>query len=229
MTFFAMQLINIILIMYLKSSSERGQGEIRHFGNSNRNPILRLLSSKTILLVLATVLVTGSAVGGTVAWLMSRPQTLTNTFTIGNVQIILEETDTNDGDSDPRTNTYEMMPGRTIEKDPKVTVSAGSDNCWLFVKLTEKNHFANFMTYSVEDGWTALGSADGVYYREVSQSDADQAFLILSQNAVQVKAEVTTEMFRALTPDTLPVLSVDAYAVQREGIESAEAAWQLVK
>ena len=44
-----------------------------------------------------------------------------------------------------------------------------------------------------------------------------------------MKTEVTTEMLRALTPETLPVLQISAYAVQRAGVESAEAAWQLVK
>lgn len=228
MTFIVMRIAYIILIMLL-IPHRKGAREIRHFDHSGRNPIRRLLSGRALALMLAAVLVTGGAVGGTVAWLMSQPKALTNTFTVGSIDISIEETDTNDGDNNSLTNSYSMMPGRTIAKDPKITVLSGSENCWLFVKLEEQNDFSSFMIYETEEGWTALNEVAGVYYREVSQSDDEQAFFVLSGNAVQVKTEVTTEMLRALTPETLPVLQISAYAVQREGVESAEAAWQLVK
>ena len=79
--------------------------------------------SKAIVLFLAFALAFGVAVGGTVAWLMAESETVVNTFTYGDIDIKLEESDTHeDNDDDPNTNTYEMMPGKTITKDPVVSV-----------------------------------------------------------------------------------------------------------
>ena len=198
----------------------------------------KLLGKRKLALMGAALLILSGAAAGTIAWLVDETPVITNTFSYADVKIQLEETDTNlDGDNDPMTNTYEMMPGRAIDKDPKVTVFAGTKDCWLFVKLNESKNFDAFMTYEMaqaENGqaiWTALEGVENVYWRAVDETDADLFFPILRNNQVLVRAEVTLDMLRSLGREgqTLPTLSIQAVAVQRDSsiaeLATAEAAW----
>ena len=110
----------------------------------------RGVSSKALALTLAVMLVIGCAVGGTLAWLTDKTDAVQNTFTTSDVDIKLEETT---GDS------YKMVPGNTITKDPKVTVVAGSEKAYVFVKLEKSNNFDDFMTYTVADGFADANAA----------------------------------------------------------------------
>ena len=47
-----------------------------------------------------------------------------------------------------------MIPGWTIDKDPKVTVKEGSEDCWLFVEITEENDLRKYISYCTAEGWT---------------------------------------------------------------------------
>ena len=109
---------------------------------------------------------------------------------------------------------HKMIPGCTIAKDPKVTVKAGSEACYLFVKLEKSENFDTFMTYEMADGWAALPNTTDVYYREVAAATADTTFEVLQGNQVSVKSEVTKTQMNALTSDTYPTLTVTAYASQ---------------
>jgi len=184
-------------------------------------------------MVLALVVLMGGMVSGTIAWLISESPTLVNTFTYGDIDIGLTETPTDDGDEDPHTNQYVMIPGKAIAKDPRVTVFAGSETTWLFVKLEESANFADFMTYEIAEGWTALEGVPGVYYRKVEKSEEDVAYAVLKGDQVLVKESVTREMLVSLTAETQPKLSVTAYAVQYdetiETISKPETAWTLVQ
>lgn len=171
------------------------------------------MKKKTLALFLALALVLGGVIGGTMAWLTDKTPEIVNTFTDSDIDITLTES----------TGTeYKMVPGYTISKDPKVTVLKGSEKCYLFVKLEKSENFDSFLTYEIATGWTALNDADsdgiaddGVYYRTVEASDADQEFEVLANNQVTVKGEgVTKEMMNALTEQTYPKLTVTAYASQ---------------
>ena len=184
---------------------------------------------KTLITILATVLVCCCVVGGTLAWLMDKTQTVTNTFTVGDIEITLEETEA----------TYKMVPGNDIAKDPKVTVEANSEACWLFVQVTESANFDTYLTYDVRDGWEKLAD-DGdnnelttVYYRTVTTEDAKNgvSYYLLTQGTdtyangyVTVKSDVTaTQLETAET--TNPTLAFTAYAVQRDNISAVADAW----
>lgn len=180
---------------------------------------------KIVLMVVAICLVTCSIIGGTVAWLMTETTPVVNVFTYGNINITLTETT---GD------TYKMMPGKTLAKDPTLTVEAGSEDCWVFVKIDE-SRFANlgdYIDYTVDPIWTPLEGADGVYYIVVDASDADQAFNILDGKVVKVKDSVTKTMLEELDNTNYPKLSFTGYAVQRDmsidAIDSASEAWALI-
>lgn len=188
------------------------------------------MTKKTLIAITAVVLVLFCTVGATLAWLVATTGEVKNTFTYGDINITLAETTTN----------YKMVPGGTISKDPKVTVKANSEACWLFVKVTKSDNFDTFMTYAIADGWTQLTdnstpakAVEGVYYREVAASTADQPFAVLKDNQVSVKDTVTKDDFNNLTTTDNgvtttknPTLTFKAYAIQKEGFTTAYAAWQ---
>lgn len=173
------------------------------------------MKKRTMAFILAMVLVLGATIGGTIAWLTDKTDTVTNTFTAGDIDITLAET----------TSAYKMIPGCDIDKDPTVTVKAGSEACWLFVKVAKNNSPDNFLDYSINGSWTELTAGSGVYYRSVGAASTDQSFPVLNGNKVSVKRSVTKADLNALTQATYPTLSFTAYAIQKEGFANAADAW----
>ena len=173
------------------------------------------MKKKTLALVLALTLLVAGVVGGTLAWLTDQTAEVKNTFTVGDINIGLTET----------TTDYKMVPGNTIAKDPTVTVKANSEACWLFVQVTKSENLDTFITYAIAEGWTEL--QDGVYYREVPASAADQTFSVLADNAVTVNNTVTKTMLETAKTDA-PTLTFQAYAVQEDNVASASDAWAKV-
>ena len=174
------------------------------------------MKKKTAALFLALALVVGATIGGTIAWLTDTSDEVVNTFTTSDVDITLTETDA-DKDKDANKNSYQMVPGCTIEKDPKVTVATGSEECWLFVKLEKSDNFDTYMTYEIADDWTPLGGVENVYYRHVTtdRMGENNAYTVLKNNQVTVKNDVTKEQMNALEKSqTYPTLTVTAYASQ---------------
>lgn len=95
--------------------------------------------SKALLLTLCAVLLIAASVLGTMAYLTST-DTVTNTFTVGKVEIKLDETDvTNPNGPRVKANSYKLMPGTTYTKDPTVTVKAGSEESYVRMKVTFNN------------------------------------------------------------------------------------------
>lgn len=117
------------------------------------------MRNKATIAVVALVLTACLAIGGTLAWLIDETDAVQNTFTYGDINIELAET----------TGTeYKMVPGNDISKDPKVTVKAGSEACWLFVEIVEGGSvsigqktytFDDFLTYAIAAGWTAMDAS----------------------------------------------------------------------
>ena len=186
------------------------------------------MKKKIVSLVLVFAMALALGIGGTIAWLTDKTETVTNTFTVGNIDITLKET----------KNDFKMVPGSEIEKDPKVTVKGGSEACWLFVKIEESDNLDDFITYAVATGWTELTEGSGVYYREVAASDADQPFAVIGNKGFDGKSEfvadkvlvnedVTKDDLQAVKETNKPTLSFTAYAVQKENIATAAAAWEI--
>ena len=95
--------------------------------------------SKALLLTLCAVLLVAASVLGTMAYLTSTAK-VENTFTIGKVEIKLDETDvTNQTGPRVQANSYKLMPGTTYTKDPTVTVKAGSEESYVRMKVTFNN------------------------------------------------------------------------------------------
>ncbi len=195
------------------------------------------ISKKTMLMAIAATLVTSGVASGTLAWLIDRTPEVTNTFTYGDINITLEETDNNvDQDGNPNTNEYNMTPGSVISKDPRVTVLANSEDSWVFVKLVKSDNFDDFMSFEIAEGWTALAGVDGVYYRQADNAEQDVVYPVLKDNKVNVSIDVTKEMLNNLDADGVanyPQLIISAYAIQRDDaiadLNNAASAWNLIE
>ena len=198
-----------------------------------RGKYTKRAGTKATALLLALVMLLCGVMGGTIAWLFATPDPVVNTFTYGDINIELEETDTGlDDDDDDNTNQYEMIPGEEITKDPVVTVKEGSEAMWLFVKLEKSENFDTFMEYAVDSSWVKLNETEEVYYRHITAEevvDQDLAIHIIADDKVTVKETVTKEMLNELDADaqnvTYPTLTVTAYAVQSAGNATAADAW----
>lgn len=206
------------------------------------------MKKKTVALLLALTLVVGVVAGGTIAWLVDQTGTVTNTFTVGDVNVELTETGiNNDGEKN-----FQLIPGTSYEKDPEVTIKANSVDCYLFVRFDEVNNPDNYLDYTstltVENGWTQLtgakdteGKPVNVWYREVSNSAADQSWDLLakldatSNNTVKVKTTVVkagtdttnTDNVAMPTAENQPQLVYRAAAVQKDNLTEVEA-WNQV-
>lgn len=170
------------------------------------------MKKKIAISIVAVALVLCCAIGGTLAWLTDKTGPVVNTFTVGDINIDLTET----------TSNYKMVPGNTIAKDPKVTVKANSEACYLFVKVTKSGNFDQFLTYAMADGWTQYEGTTDVWYREVAASNANQEFEVLKDSKVTVKGTVTKEMMTS-SDFTNPTLTFKAAAVQTANLTLAQA------
>lgn len=180
----------------------------------------RELSGKLVVAMLAVTLLIGCAIGGTVAWLTATTDSVVNTFTYGDINITLTE-------NKPADRQAKIIPGVDIEKDPKVTVKANSEACWLFVKVEESGKFVeNKVTYSIDTGWTQGDGTNipaNVYYRQVGAVTENTDFAVLKDNMVTVSDTLTKEDIKSIA--TNPTLTFTAYAVQKDGFNAAAAAW----
>lgn len=192
-------------------------------------------SFRGLVLVLALALIVGVAGGATFAWLTATSDTVTNTFTYGDINITLAESTGSD---------YKIIPGVDIGKDPLVTVKAGSEACWLFVKVDEENwpEFADGegenavrkVNYGIADGWTALTGVENVYYRTIDDAvTADTEFYVLKgndtyPNGVITVSDTLTKIDISRISTTTPKLSITAYAIQKDGMATAERAWAAI-
>lgn len=188
-------------------------------------------SFRGLVLVLALALIVGVAGGATFAWLTAKTDPVVNTFTYGDISIKLKEETGSD---------YKIIPGVDIAKDPKVTVKAGSEACWLFVKVEEENwpEFADGagentvrkVKYDIADGWTKGDGTNipaNVYYREVAANAANQEFPVLKDNKITVSDTLTKIDIKDIST-IKPKLSITAYAIQKDGMDSAAQAWAAI-
>ena len=187
-------------------------------------------SFRGLVLVLALALIVGVAGGATFAWLTAKTDPVVNTFTYGDINITLAESTGSD---------YKIIPGVDIGKDPLVTVLAKSEACWLFVKVDEENwptltyvdgeNTVRKVNYDIADGWTKGDGTNipaNVYYREVDAKDAAQEFPVLKDNKITVSDTLTKIEINSIS--TKPKLSITAYAIQKDGMGTAEKAWAAI-
>lgn len=184
------------------------------------------MKKKGLALVLALTLLVVGVVAGTLAWLTAKSDTVVNTFTTSDIEVKLEETK---GTTVTGGKEFKMIPGYELEKDPKAWVVAGSEDCYLFVKLDWANNTytsgettKNYLTWAIADGWALVPGETNVYYRTVtsaqmsSDKGATNAYPVLAGNKVTVSGDITKEQMNALDAEgaVKPTLTITAYASQ---------------
>ena len=187
--------------------------------------------------------------GTTLAYLTSKDE-VTNTFTVGNVQIKLDEAKANPDGSlvanadRVKANSYKLIPGHTYNKDPMVTVLKGSESSYIkmtvtFSKAAELDAIfaptgadmtSIFNGYD-STNWIYKGNTEDTeantrtyefWYKEtVAAPDADVALDALFDQ-IKVPGTITGEQLETIEGMTI---TVNAYAIQADGFDNAEAAW----
>lgn len=204
--------------------------------------------SKALLLTLCAVLLVAATIFGTMAYLTST-DTVTNTFTVGKVNIKLDEAKANpdgtlvEGAERVKANEYKLLPGHTYNKDPMVTVLSGSESS--YVKMTVTFSKANeldaifapdganltsiFNGYDAAN-WIAKGNTKGAdntrtyefWYKEAVAAPTADVALDALFDSITVPGEITNEQLATIEGMTI---TVNAYAIQADGFADAEAAW----
>lgn len=194
---------------------------------------------RVLMLAVCAVMLVCLSVGATLAYLTSTDE-VKNTFTVGKVAITLDEAKVTEygetvADADRvKANDYKLIPGHSYTKDPIVHVAAGSEKCWLFVKVVneitavEATGDTTIAAQMKANGWIALAGVDNVYVRAgedgkettVPASTSEQNFTVFEKFVVADN----------MTNDTLATcagktVTITAYAIQADGFETANAAW----
>lgn len=163
--------------------------------------------NRILLTALAALLLVTLTIGGTVAWLTATSGSVTNTFTTSKVEVNLTE----------EAKDFQMVPGATITKDPKVTLLDGSEDAWVFVKVTKENNLDTYIeNYTPNtDNWYSCGDNVWVYKEPLSAGKSAQ-FL----TSVKVKDTVTTvDMAAAAEEGNEPKLIFTPYAIQSANLK----------
>ena len=204
---------------------------------------------KKLMTVLALVLVIAMSVAGTYAYLTSADEVV-NTFTVGNVAIKLDEAKANtdgtlvDGAARVKANSYKLLPGHEYNKDPMVTVLAGSESSYVKMTVTFTKAAALdaifapngadmtsiFKGYDstnwelkkvTEDTGKDTRTYEFWYKEAVAAPNADVALDALF-DSITVPGGINNDQLKTIKGMTI---TVNAYAIQADGFANAEAAW----
>jgi len=97
--------------------------------------------NKVLLILTCMCLIVATTVMATMAYLADE-DTVVNTFTVGNVDLKLDEAAVNldgteiAGADRVQGNKYHLLPGKTYTKDPTVTVLKNSEECYVRMLVT---------------------------------------------------------------------------------------------
>ena len=194
--------------------------------------------SKALLLILCAMLLLIASALGTVAYLTVQ-DTVTNTFSVGKVDATLIEGSAGKRSMRARStgapvdeNDHILMPGHTYTKDHTIHVDAVSEDSYIFVKVengiasyeaassAEEGGYRTIADQITANGWTALESAADVYYREYAKSSAGSDFAVFDTFKIADNAN-DAESWGSCDAQ----VAVTAYAVQKDGFDTASAAW----
>ena len=212
------------------------------------------MKKRTLALLLALVLVFGAAVGGTIAYLTDTTDPVTNTFTVGNVAITLDEAKVDEYGKAVTpaervdANTYKLIPGHNYTKDPTVTVLKDSESSYIkmtvtFSKAAELDAIFAPTGANMTSIFNGYDSTNWIYKGNTEDTNANtRTYEFWYKEAVAApKGNVVLDaLFDSITvPDTITgtqlasikgmTITVNAYAMQADGFATAEAAWAAFK
>lgn len=188
----------------------------------------------------AVALIGAIGVGSTFAYLSATTQTVTNTFTVGNVSfdglnggltesLVKRGTDGKYVDADEagvwsvKENKYEnLVAGEDLYKDPTVHIAANSEDCWVYAKIVNTNPDLA-ITYSGD--WKDVTEA----YKAAKNITVDIDYVVYAKKDKVVKStEVTNSTIftnvhvgdTVTGGTTFAPITVKACAVQAAGFTS---------
>lgn len=203
---------------------------------------------KVLLLFLCAVLLVAVSIVGTLAYLTSRDE-VTNTFTVGKVDITLDEADVDEygkeiaGADRVKGNEYKLIPGHTYVKDPAVTVEGDSEESYVRMLVTINKlatlkaiFGSNFLPQNYVTGWdssiwvpvaTTDNGDDTITYefrycKTVSTVDGNAEALEPLFESFTLPGKVTGEQIAELEELEINVV---AHAIQADGFDNADKAW----
>lgn len=165
---------------------------------------------KKKLSILAVIAILAVASFATLAYLTDSADAVTNTFTVGDIDIELEE----EFDEDPK-----IYPGAEITKKPVVTVLANSEPTYLYIFIDNK--IGEDAKLDIDGAkWIPVGTSGKVFrYFEIVQTDDDsQEFTMFTK--VTFDGTLTKEDLEAIGT---PEIVVAAYAHQAVEVDLAVA------
>lgn len=161
---------------------------------------------KILIIALCLIMVVGISVLGTMAYLADQTDAVKNTFTMGKVDIGLDEAKVDlygnpvDGEGNPvddvedaervLANSYKMIPGQTYTKDPTVTVKADSEESYVRMWVTF-NHLSALDEIFAPDGGANLMQLFNGY---------DSELWIHNGSVRDAEADTVTHEFRYYQP-----------------------------
>lgn len=179
------------------------------------------MKKSLITMLVALCLVAALGVGATLAYLTDSTDAVNNTFTVGKVDITLTETGdkgkTNAEVTENKDNNgfdyKNVQPGDVLNKKPVITVADDSQNCYVFVKITDVGN----ITLNIDtEKWDSKG--EGVYeYKGICKAKDE-----LTVFTTATIADSITER------DKLGTVKVQACAVQADN-NTEEAAYESAK
>lgn len=149
-----------------------------------QNKKKKILSISLLVALLAVI------VGGTYAYFTAKSDIKRNTFTVGNIDIELEEPGWN-----PQLR-HELIPGDKITKDPTVTVKEGSVDSYIFMFL--RNDFTNaVVTPDInEEKWDRINEIEDKYDVYVYTEGKKVPKVVNTKNP---KSDQTLDFFKNVT------------------------------
>ena len=207
------------------------------------------MKKKILVACLCVALAVLTIAGTTLAYLTSQ-ETVTNTFTVGKVEIKLDEAKANaDGTLVPnadrvKENSYKLIPGHTYNKDPMVTVLSGSESSYIkmtvtFTKAAELDAIFAPTGADLTSIFNGYDSTNWIYKGNTEDTTANtRTYEFWYKEAVAAPtADVALDALfdQIKAPDSLThsdlnnlkdlKITVNAYAIQADGFATAEAAW----
>lgn len=198
------------------------------------------ITKKLVIAVVAMAVAMCCMIGGTIAWLTSKPEAVVNTFTVGDIKITLDESKVTPygvvvGDTRVMENIYRLIPGQLYTKDPTVHVDKNVTNekCYIFIKVEngiadiEANDAGNdtITEQIVANQWTAHDASAGIYYKVFDPETETNVDLIVFES-FKIASTISKETIAAYNGKTV---KVTAYAIQYLGFEAdVAAAWAAV-
>lgn len=187
--------------------------------------------NKALLTMACAVLLVVASVLGTMAYLTSTAE-VENTFTVGSVTISMDETDVDnstEGKDRDTKNRYHLLPGHEYTKDPIIHVASTSEECYLFVTVSneiaaiEATGDTSVASQMEAKGWKTVEGQTNLYVYIGTAEGASAPLAVKANDNIPVFEKIVIS--GSVDNTTLAnyknkTITVNAYAVQKDGFES---------